>query len=258
MRKTPASHGSCGSLTSGAARSMKTRRSAPGGWPCPRPGKSSWAWFPRAIARNSAGPIAICSHTSRAVLRTVENCGQLDPAMDVLIDLHQKRRQMLGEPGCFASPRFTAFHREVARRLLLAGQLQFQLLGARRPDGGGGISIGRGTRYSGSGRHLRLSVRHRPAATGRRARAFDHRRHGEAGHRARRAGRRFPPRRRAVQGPLSRPGPTAAGAGRRSQPHVAATAEQALAGRPQRETLAEFIVATRRYTARTVKPSTEY
>ena len=66
--------------------------------------------------------------TGRAVLRTVENCQQLDPAMDVLIDLHQKRRQMLGEPGCFASPRFTAFHREVARRLLLAGQLQLQLL----------------------------------------------------------------------------------------------------------------------------------
>jgi CelD/BcsL family acetyltransferase involved in cellulose biosynthesis len=66
--------------------------------------------------------------TGGAVLRTVENCRQLDPAMDVLIDLHQKRRQMLGEPGCFASPRFTAFHREVARRLLLAGQLQLQLL----------------------------------------------------------------------------------------------------------------------------------
>ncbi len=66
--------------------------------------------------------------TGRAVLRTVESCEQLEPAMDVLIDLHQKRRQMLGEPGCFASPRFTAFHREVARRLLSAGQLQFQLL----------------------------------------------------------------------------------------------------------------------------------
>ncbi len=66
--------------------------------------------------------------TGRAVLRTVENYQQLDPAMDVLIDLHQRRRQMLGEPGCFASPRFTAFHREVARRLLLAGQLQLQLL----------------------------------------------------------------------------------------------------------------------------------
>jgi CelD/BcsL family acetyltransferase involved in cellulose biosynthesis len=66
--------------------------------------------------------------TGRAVLRTVENCAQLDPAMDVLIDLHQRRRQMLGEPGCFASPRFTAFHREAARHLLLAGQLQLQLL----------------------------------------------------------------------------------------------------------------------------------
>jgi CelD/BcsL family acetyltransferase involved in cellulose biosynthesis len=31
---------------------------------------------------------------------------------------------MLGEPGCFASPRFTAFHREVAGRLLRAGRLQ--------------------------------------------------------------------------------------------------------------------------------------
>jgi CelD/BcsL family acetyltransferase involved in cellulose biosynthesis len=62
------------------------------------------------------------------VLRTVENCDQLDAALDVLIELHQKRRQMLGEPGCFASPRFTAFHREVSRRLLTAGHLQLQLL----------------------------------------------------------------------------------------------------------------------------------
>ncbi len=66
--------------------------------------------------------------TGRAVLHTVENCEQLGPAMGVLIDLHQRRRQMLGEPGCFASPRFTAFHREVARRLLLEGQLQLQRL----------------------------------------------------------------------------------------------------------------------------------
>jgi CelD/BcsL family acetyltransferase involved in cellulose biosynthesis len=66
--------------------------------------------------------------TGRAVLRTVEDCGQLGPAMDLLIDLHQKRRLMLGEPGCFASPRFTAFHRDVTRSLLLAGQLQLHLL----------------------------------------------------------------------------------------------------------------------------------
>ena len=30
----------------------------------------------------------------------------------------------MGEPGCFASPQFTAFHRDVTRQLLLAGQLR--------------------------------------------------------------------------------------------------------------------------------------
>jgi len=69
-----------------------------------------------------------CFQSGRAVLRTVENCRQIESAMSVLVDLHQKRRQMLGEPGCFASPRFTAFHHEVAPRLLSAGQLQLQLL----------------------------------------------------------------------------------------------------------------------------------
>ena len=127
------------------------------------------------------------------------------PALDVLIDLHQKRRQMLGEPGCFASPQFTAFHREVARRLLLGRPVTTSTAGTRRPDGGRGISTGQ------PGRYLRLSGRHRSAAVGRRAGASDHRRDGEAGHRARRAGRRFPPRRRAVQGPFPRPRPAAAG-----------------------------------------------
>jgi len=69
-----------------------------------------------------------CFETGRAVLHTAENYQQLDAAMDELIDLHQKRRQMLGEPGCFRSPRYTAFHREVAPRLLSAGQLRMQLL----------------------------------------------------------------------------------------------------------------------------------
>ena len=62
--------------------------------------------------------------TGRATARCVQDAGQLEKAWDELVALHQKRRQMLGEPGCFASPRFTAFHREVARSLLAAGQLQ--------------------------------------------------------------------------------------------------------------------------------------
>ena len=92
----------------------------------------TWEEFLRLVSKGHRKKLRRAEHdwfqTGRAVLRTVENCQQLDPAMEVLIDLHQKRRQLLGEPGCFASPRFTAFHREVARRLLLAGQLQLHLL----------------------------------------------------------------------------------------------------------------------------------
>lgn len=63
--------------------------------------------------------------TGRAVLRTVEKPSQFDAIWDVFVELHQKRRRTLGEPGCFASPQFTAFHRDAARALLATGQLQF-------------------------------------------------------------------------------------------------------------------------------------
>jgi CelD/BcsL family acetyltransferase involved in cellulose biosynthesis len=66
--------------------------------------------------------------SGRAELTVVENCQQLDATMDVLIDLHHKRRQALGEAGCFASSQYTAFHREVSRRLLMLGHLQLLLL----------------------------------------------------------------------------------------------------------------------------------
>jgi CelD/BcsL family acetyltransferase involved in cellulose biosynthesis len=66
--------------------------------------------------------------TGRAILRTVNSCEQFDSAMDLLIDLHQKRRQSVGDRGCFVLPRFTAFHREAARQMAAAGQSQLQLL----------------------------------------------------------------------------------------------------------------------------------
>ena len=110
--------------------------------------------------KKPAGPIATLFQTGRAVLRTVENCEQLDPAMDVLIDLHQKRRQMLGEPGCFASPRFTAFHREVAQRLLAGRPIATPNAGTRRTDGG------RGYQLASQGVTYVYQARHRSAATG--------------------------------------------------------------------------------------------
>jgi CelD/BcsL family acetyltransferase involved in cellulose biosynthesis len=42
----------------------------------------------------------------------------------ILIDLHQRRRNSLGEPGCFSDPRFTAFLESASLRLLELGQLQ--------------------------------------------------------------------------------------------------------------------------------------
>ena len=61
--------------------------------------------------------------SGRAVLRRAERLEDLPQAMDRLIDLHQRRWQALGQSGCFASARFTAFHRDVAAALLAEGRL---------------------------------------------------------------------------------------------------------------------------------------
>jgi CelD/BcsL family acetyltransferase involved in cellulose biosynthesis len=45
-----------------------------------------------------------------------------------LKELHQRRRQSLGEPGCFASLRWTAFHEDVAGQLLREGRLRMSWL----------------------------------------------------------------------------------------------------------------------------------
>lgn len=42
-------------------------------------------------------------------------------AFEEQITLHQERWNAVGEPGCYSSPRFTAFHRELIDRLVPAG-----------------------------------------------------------------------------------------------------------------------------------------
>lgn len=59
----------------------------------------------------------------RASVYRLTEAAHFDEAWNVLVDLHQRRRQSLGEPGCFASQRFASFHRSVARHLLDNGQL---------------------------------------------------------------------------------------------------------------------------------------
>lgn len=49
-------------------------------------------------------------------------------ALEVLIELHQRRQESLGHAGCFASPQFTAFHRDVAPRLAAIGQARIDVV----------------------------------------------------------------------------------------------------------------------------------
>jgi hypothetical protein len=66
--------------------------------------------------------------TSRAHWLEVHDHASFTVAWEELIDLHQRRRQRLGEPGCFASPAWANFHREVALDLLAAGRLRLSVL----------------------------------------------------------------------------------------------------------------------------------
>ena len=54
-------------------------------------------------------------------LRHVRNEQELSRFFEILIHLHQQRWESKGESGCFASPRFESFHREIATRLFAAG-----------------------------------------------------------------------------------------------------------------------------------------
>lgn len=56
-------------------------------------------------------------------LHLVDDAESLRRGFEILEHLHQSRWQTMGHAGCFASPRFRAFHQEVAPLMLAAGQL---------------------------------------------------------------------------------------------------------------------------------------
>jgi CelD/BcsL family acetyltransferase involved in cellulose biosynthesis len=66
--------------------------------------------------------------SDRAAWRLVTNPAEFASAWSTLVDLHQRRRNSLDEPGCFASRRWAAFHWDVAQQLLAAGRLRLSLL----------------------------------------------------------------------------------------------------------------------------------
>jgi CelD/BcsL family acetyltransferase involved in cellulose biosynthesis len=64
------------------------------------------------------------TEAKEAVLRTAGSPDEVAFGMKVLVDLHQRRRRSLGEPGCFADERFSAFLHEAASRLWEADALR--------------------------------------------------------------------------------------------------------------------------------------
>jgi hypothetical protein len=64
----------------------------------------------------------------RAVLRTVERADQLDTGWRILTQLHQRRLESLGKPGCFQSDAFTKFHWTATEAMHTAGCLRLHWL----------------------------------------------------------------------------------------------------------------------------------
>jgi CelD/BcsL family acetyltransferase involved in cellulose biosynthesis len=62
------------------------------------------------------------------VEKLVTDPAELDQAFDELVRLHTSRWTAQGRAGVFASPRFTAYHKRLARALLPLGMLKIRML----------------------------------------------------------------------------------------------------------------------------------
>jgi CelD/BcsL family acetyltransferase involved in cellulose biosynthesis len=95
-------------------------------WRAELPG--SWDSLLKSLSKSRRSQVRqlLRKHFERggAQVRLLADPAELDARLAMLADLHQRRRQQLGQRGCFASPRFAAFHQEMSRRMLASGQLR--------------------------------------------------------------------------------------------------------------------------------------
>jgi predicted N-acyltransferase len=88
----------------------------------------SWDAFLQTLSKNRRAQVRKAEARVRDPKQfqffDVECCEEFERGWNIFVDLHQRRWESLGQPGCFASPTFTAFHREVAQKLLKRGELR--------------------------------------------------------------------------------------------------------------------------------------
>lgn len=104
------------------------RRQRIGAWRLELPG--DWKSYISRLSKSRRGGVRTVEkryfETGRAVVRSADSPADVERGLAILHDLHQRRRQSLGDAGCFASPRFAAFLADVSRRFFELGRLRLQ------------------------------------------------------------------------------------------------------------------------------------
>ncbi|NOY29030.1 MAG: GNAT family N-acetyltransferase [Planctomycetes bacterium] len=107
-----------------------SRQAGPNSWSIALPG--SWEEFLMLLSKSHRKQLRRLEkralNTGLCVWHLAETQQDFDIAWTILVDLHQRRRISLGEPGCFASQRWSDFHRDVAQQLLQSGRLRLSWL----------------------------------------------------------------------------------------------------------------------------------
>ncbi|MBS0208300.1 MAG: GNAT family N-acetyltransferase [Planctomycetes bacterium] len=89
---------------------------------------SDWAAYVASLGRSPRSKVRKLERRMEAdggfQLCEVKSMDDFYRGFNILVELHQKRREFLGEPGCFASARFTSFHADIMRQLLGKGGLR--------------------------------------------------------------------------------------------------------------------------------------
>jgi CelD/BcsL family acetyltransferase involved in cellulose biosynthesis len=106
---------------------METRETS--GEPCPFiPLPETWQDFLGTLGKKTRSNIGYYERSLYKVydvqIGWITEADQLDPAMDALFLLHQRRWNKRWLPGVFGSPKTQAFHKDIARALLAQGHLR--------------------------------------------------------------------------------------------------------------------------------------